>query len=121
MAHRKDPREPPAAPRRAPLTRAQLIVPLQWTDGTPAPVVAALRADLTATKVPVLAALAGAGAAAYSNEADVREPDFRATFFGAQYARLRAVQRRYDPRALFVVPAGVGSEEWDAAGVCRVT
>lgn len=56
---------------------------------------------------------------AYSNEADVREPNFQRTFFGDNYGRLRGVKRRYDPDGMFIVGAGVGSEEWDEYGICR--
>ena len=70
--------------------------------------------------MPVLAALAGPGSAAYSNEADVREPDFQTTFFGPNFARLSDIKNKYDPAGLFIVGAGVGSENWDAEGLCRV-
>ncbi|KAI0313981.1 hypothetical protein OF83DRAFT_1285860 [Amylostereum chailletii] len=61
------------------------------------------------------------GDAAYSNEADVREPDFQAVFYGrANYARLEAVKRRYDPTDMWIVGAGVGSERWDVDGMCTV-
>lgn len=58
---------------------------------------------------------------AYSNEADVREPDFQRTFFGTNYPRLLQVKELYDPNDLFIVTAGVGSERWDAAGICRIS
>jgi Berberine and berberine like len=76
---------------------------------------------MTRNKVPLLAALAGPGSGAYSNEADLREPDFQTTFFGPNYARLSEVKAKYDPGALFIVGAGVGSEHWDADGLCRVS
>jgi hypothetical protein len=91
-----------------------------WEDSTPADEVEAIREDLTKNKVPVLNALAGAGSGSYSNEADVREPDFQTTFFGPNYARLSAIKEAYDPHALFIVGAGVGSEKWDAEGLCKV-
>ena len=74
---------------------------------------------MTKKHVPVLAALAGPGSGSYSNEADVREPDFQTTFFGPNYARLSDIKNRYDPHALFIVGAGVGSEHWDTDGLCR--
>lgn len=57
--------------------------------------------------------------ASYSNEADVREPNFQVTFFGVNYARLKQIKSVYDPQSLFIVPAGVGSEDWDVFGTCR--
>ncbi|KAJ7927330.1 hypothetical protein B0H13DRAFT_2556898, partial [Mycena leptocephala] len=58
-------------------------------------------------------------AGAYSNEADVLEPDFQHTFLGPNYAKLSAIKWRYDPHDLFIVGAGVGSERWDKWGICR--
>jgi hypothetical protein len=91
-----------------------------WDDSTPPDVVEAIRQDMTHNKVPVLDALAGPDSGAYSNEADVREPHFQTTFFGPNYARLSVIKKRYDPHALFIVQAGVGSEKWDVEGLCRV-
>jgi len=75
---------------------------------------------MTNKHVPILAALAGPGGGSYSNEADVREPDFQTTFFGNNYPRLSEIKEQYDPEDLFIVGAGVGSERWDPAGICRV-
>ncbi|KAI0314433.1 FAD-binding domain-containing protein [Amylostereum chailletii] len=80
---------------------------------------------ITHRAVPVLARLAASssidGNAAYSNEADVREPDFQAVFYGrANYARLEAVKRRYDPTDMWIVRAGVGSERWNEDGMCAL-
>lgn len=70
--------------------------------------------------MPKLAALTGEpDSGAYSNEADVREPNFQTTFFGRNYRELRRVKQRYDPGGLFIVGAGVGSEDWDEYGICR--
>ena len=76
---------------------------------------------MTHKKVPVLAALAGGrNSAAYSNEADVREPHFQTTFFGPNYGRLSKIKKHYDPNDLFIVPVGVRSEKWDVDGLCKV-
>ena len=91
-----------------------------WNDTTSADEVEAIRQDFTKNKVPILEALAGAGSGSYSNEADVREPHFQTTFFGPNYARLSSIKEKYDPHALFIVGAGVGSEKWDADGLCKV-
>jgi hypothetical protein len=55
---------------------------------------------------------------AYMNEADVLEPDFRTVFYGKNYGRLLKVKAKYDPQDVFIVGAGVGSERWDADGLC---
>ncbi|KAI0031631.1 hypothetical protein K488DRAFT_51732 [Vararia minispora EC-137] len=101
--------------------KTHVIATTTWADSTPAADVLALKANFTATVLPLLAAMTGEpDSGAYSNEADVDEPNFRTTFFGAHYARLSAIKAAYDPRSLFVVRAGVGSELWDADGMCTV-
>ena len=64
--------------------------------------------------------MTGPNAGAYSNEADLLEPNFQTTFFGPNYAKLSAIKRMYDPEDLFIVGAGVGSERWDEWGLCKV-
>jgi hypothetical protein len=64
--------------------------------------------------------MTGPNAGAYSNEADLLEPDFQTTFFGPNYAKLSAIKRKYDPLDLFIVGAGVGSERWDEWGLCKI-
>jgi Berberine and berberine like len=92
-----------------------------WSETTPPSAVEIIRRDMTNNKVPILAELAGGpNSAAYSNEADVREPQFQTTFFGPNYDRLSRIKKRYDPEDLFIVSAGVSSEKWDVDGLCRV-
>lgn len=75
---------------------------------------------MTGTQVPILANWTGEpDSGAYSNEADVREPNFQVTFFGQNYAKLKSIKKIYDPDDLFIVGAGVGSEDWDEQGLCR--
>lgn len=49
---------------------------------------------------------------AYFNEGDPNDPDWQYTFFGGNYARLRAVKERYDPEGVLWCQACVGSEDW---------
>ena len=42
-------------------------------------------------------------------------------FWGAHYARLKQIKRRYDPEGLFFVHHSVGSEDGSADGFERVT
>ncbi|EAU80813.2 FAD/FMN-containing protein [Coprinopsis cinerea okayama7 len=56
--------------------------------------------------------------AAYFNEAMLYEKDFKTTFFGSHYDRLKEIKNRVDPEALFLVPLGVGSEDWDEDLLC---
>ncbi|PSN58942.1 FAD/FMN-containing isoamyl alcohol oxidase MreA [Corynespora cassiicola Philippines] len=50
--------------------------------------------------------------AAYSNNADWREPNWRSVFYGPNYSRLLAVKTKYDPLGLFWARISVGSEAW---------
>jgi len=49
-------------------------------------------------------------AGSYVPESDYFETDWGRAFWGEHYARLRAIKSRYDPRGLFTVHHGVGSE-----------
>ncbi|KAJ5766302.1 uncharacterized protein N7511_003918 [Penicillium nucicola] len=42
------------------------------------------------------------------------------TFWGSKYIRLLETKRRWDPSDLFVTRLGVGSEDWDEEGMCRI-
>lgn len=66
----------------------------------------------------LLAAAPNAGS--YVSESDFFERRWQQAFWGANYARLRDVKRRYDPDGLFVVHHGVGSEDWSDDGFTRV-
>lgn len=55
---------------------------------------------------------ASPGAGAYMSEADINEPDFQQSFYGASYDRLYALKQRYDPWGLLYAPTAVGSEDW---------
>ncbi|KAF8527011.1 FAD-binding domain-containing protein [Hysterangium stoloniferum] len=100
--------------------KTHMIVAQLWDDSTTPGEVEAIREAMTKNKVPLLAALAGPDSGAYSNEADVREPNFQTTFFGPNYDRLSRIKKFYDPDAIFIVPAGVGSENFDADTLCKV-
>lgn len=48
------------------------------------------------------------------------EFDWKKSFFGTHYDKLRTVKRKYDPDSLFIVYEGVGSDEWDTDLICKV-
>jgi len=57
---------------------------------------------------------------AYMNEASPYEFDFKASFFGSHYDKLKGIKNKYDPSGLFIVHEGVGSDDWDASLNCRI-
>ncbi|KAJ5094949.1 hypothetical protein N7532_007240 [Penicillium argentinense] len=81
---------------------------------------AAIAANITDQEVPLLESLESGKMGAYLNEADADEPDFQQKFWGTNYPRLRAIKASRDPHDLFIVRKGVGSEDWDSDGLCRV-
>jgi len=56
----------------------------------------------------------------YVSESDYFEADWQGAFWGANYARLRAVKDSVDPEGLFFVHHGVGSEDWSPDGFTRL-
>ncbi len=71
-------------------------------------------------QLPIFEQIAGSPGASYSNEGDTLEEDFKTTFFGPNYPRLEDIKGKYDPKDMFIVAAGVGSEKWDEDGLCRI-
>ena len=61
------------------------------------------------------------GAGSYVWETDYFQPNWQDSFWGDNYARLRAIKDKYDPEGLFFLHHGVGSEDWSADGFTRRT
>jgi FAD/FMN-containing dehydrogenase len=59
-------------------------------------------------------------AGSYLSESNYFDRDWQSSFWGPNYARLRAAKTSYDPDGLFFVHHGVGSEDWSADGFTRV-
>ena len=57
--------------------------------------------------------------AAYVAESGYFQERWQSAYWGANYARLRAIKRCYDPDALLFARHGVGSEEWSEDGFTR--
>ena len=53
-------------------------------------------------------------------QASLYEVNSRYTFFGTHYPRLKTIKNKWDPKGLFIVAKGVGSEEWDETLNCRI-
>lgn len=76
--------------------------------------------NLTEVEMPILKAVEGCKMGAYMNEANAYEPDFQKEFWGSNYASLYGIKQKWDPDGLFIARKGVGSEDWDDAGLCRI-
>ena len=59
------------------------------------------------------------GAGCYFNECDYFQQDWQRAQWGDNHERLAAIKRRYDPKGLFYVHHGVGSEVWSDDGFTR--
>lgn len=90
------------------------IVARGWAPGSDAATIAAVRKDITFTKVQALKTLAP-DTGAYMNEGDAQDPDFLTDFYGSHLPKLEQVKRKYDPHRIFYCPTCVGSEAWKVA------
>ncbi|MEO5681587.1 MAG: FAD-binding oxidoreductase [Chitinophagaceae bacterium] len=59
------------------------------------------------------------GAGSYISESNFFEKNWQQSFWGANYPRLAAVKKKYDPEGLFFVRHGAGSEVWSDDGFTR--
>ena len=60
------------------------------------------------------------GAGSYVSESNYFNARWAQAYWGANYPRLQALKKQYDPEGLFFVHNGVGSEEWSADGFTRL-
>jgi hypothetical protein len=117
---------------------AYTIAGFTWPDGSSSDEIAALRADfkLVMAKWNSIAPDSGS----YLNEvwsynfflsdkenlicfecqASPYEPNWKKSFFGSHYDRLKEIKYKYDPDGLFIVWEGVGSDDWDESLNCRI-
>jgi hypothetical protein len=72
--------------------------------------------DAATAQLRRVAPLAGS----YLSESNFFNERWQQDYFGAHYARLKAIKKRYDPEGLFIVHHGVGSEDWSADGFTRL-
>ncbi|KAI1300858.1 hypothetical protein EDD11_005927 [Mortierella claussenii] len=88
-----------------------LVLMSSWADDTPIAVQHLFARKLTAATQRLRDLTPGSGA--YFNEADPNEPNWQTTFFGHNYARLKAIKNKVDPKGLFICRNCVGSENWN--------
>lgn len=91
-----------------------------WTADMPLATQTVLAEQITHVQMPLLEALEPGPMAAYANEANAYQPNFQQVFWGDNYPRLYAIKQAVDPANLFISRLGVGSEDWDDDGACRV-
>ncbi|KAF8596579.1 FAD/FMN-containing protein [Ceratobasidium sp. AG-I] len=80
-----------------------------WEDDTPNDQIEAIHKSVTKL-TQKLGKIAGLEDAAYFNEADPREPQWKKAFFGPHYDRLLSIKRQVDPKGLFTCNRCVGSD-----------
>jgi len=103
-------------------TTVQLQLITLWnSSSTSWPAMLADQQRITNELVPQIEAVTP-GSGAYVNEADFNQPDWKTAFFGANYDKLLAIKKRWDPTSLFYVLKGVGSDSWTVGAdgrMCR--
>jgi hypothetical protein len=78
--------------------------------------------QITNDFLPKFKALTPNGAA-YLNEGDFQEADFKTTFYGSHYNKLLSIKQKYDPNDIFYAKTAVGSDLWEQrqdGRLCRV-
>ncbi|KAJ5793150.1 uncharacterized protein N7503_009128 [Penicillium pulvis] len=102
-------------------TVTHLLFGRSWSaTATPAEQTAIIK-NMTEVQIPILRSVEGADhMGAYLNEANAYEPGFQKSFWGDNYSRLYSIKQKWDPNGLFIARKGVGSEDWDDAGLCRI-
>ncbi|EMD60327.1 hypothetical protein GGP41_008299 [Bipolaris sorokiniana] len=94
------------------LIQQQLIT--NWNSTAPWATMEADQQKMTTKLMPKLEAVTP-GSGAYLNEADFQQPNWQDTFFGTNYDKLKAIKAKYDPRGVFYILKGVGSEAWEVS------
>ncbi|KAH8596904.1 FAD binding domain protein [Bisporella sp. PMI_857] len=102
---------------RKALIHATLTTP--WNFTAPWADMIALQDKMTNVVVPQLEAVTP-GSGVYMNEADFRQPNWQDAFFGANYAKLLSIKKKYDPNRLLWSLKTVGSEYWTVANNGRM-
>lgn len=91
------------------ITQLQLIT--NWDSTAPWADMEAAQAKMTNEFMPKIEAVTP-GSGAYMNEADFQQKDWKSTFYGGNYDRLKQIKKKYDPQDLFYNLKSVGSEAW---------
>lgn len=96
-----------------------LIFARSWENTTPFSGQKEIMRNLTKVEMPLLKALEP-DMGSYINEADLNEDNWQQVFWGSNYPRLLNIKRKWDPKDIFMCKPCIGSERWNAEGICRV-
>ncbi|GAB7336408.1 hypothetical protein MBLNU13_g09126t1 [Cladosporium sp. NU13] len=92
-------------------TLIDTVITTPWNFSAPWESMLANQKTMTETLIPKLQELTPNGAA-YLNEADFRQPDWKDVFYGANYVQLESIKNKYDPDHIFYATTAVGSDYW---------
>lgn len=81
--------------------------PQQYLDG-----LKSAHSVVTNQLIPELTKLTPGVGAAYLNEADWNDPNWKQVFYGSNYNKLSLIKDKYDPQGIFYALTGVGSDAW---------
>src|SRR5262245_40315017 len=99
-------------------TATFLFVVEGWPDGIDQSSIDSVYRDVT-NKVQKLRDLSPE-TGAYFNEPDSYEPEWQHAFFGKNYARLKNIKEKYDPKNMLWCRRCVGSEAFEEQGDGRL-
>ncbi|KAK8057879.1 hypothetical protein PG996_011816 [Apiospora saccharicola] len=83
-----------------------------WDPRAPASYNARRQIEAVTEVQNVMDAATGPAGGVYMNEVSYLLPEWRSAMYGANYERLLAVKRKYDPESVLYVLDGVGSDAW---------
>ncbi|KAJ5167687.1 uncharacterized protein N7482_003281 [Penicillium canariense] len=102
-------------------TISHLLFSRRWATNTTLAEQKTIIKNMTEVEIPILRSVEGDDRmGAYLNEANGYEPGFQTSFWGDNYPRLYRIKQKWDPKGLFIARKGVGSEDWDDAGLCHI-
>ncbi|KAL5322954.1 hypothetical protein ACEPPN_007479 [Leptodophora sp. 'Broadleaf-Isolate-01'] len=85
------------------------IIASVWDWSIPFADMAGRQEEMTKVVDPLMKSITP-GSGAYLNEANVLEPDWQKEFYGSNYARLKKIKEKWDPKGLLYGATSVGSE-----------
>lgn len=100
-------------------TLTHIVFGSDWTMNATLAQQEAVTTRITDVMVPILKTLEP-DMGCYLNEADADESGFQYSFWGSNYAKLYAIKQKWDPNGLFITRRGVGSEDWNEDGMCKL-